>query len=220
LRSGNHARVVQVLSCQAFVNRAKTPITTGLSYIDSCCFEKIAEGVACSALAVMSDRSFRRRRRQRCRYFVRQKRRSIAALAIDLRSPLNAPPPVGRGASGGASRLDLGGKRRSLRGVVHHIRSMGGSTRYVMTSFLLIPRRYSCRDLRRLAQINAKLRTRRAPLLRGRVRAHPDNSILIQIAASPFATTRGCRNIFTPTCLRFPSLTTSSGAGMNLFRIV
>ena len=45
----------------------------------------------------------------------------------------------------------------------------GGSTRYVMTSFLLIPRRYSCRDLRRLAQINAKLRTRRAPLLRGRV---------------------------------------------------
>jgi len=96
----------------------------------------------------------------------------------------------------------------------------GGSTRYVMTSFLLIPRRYSCRDLRRLAQINAKLRTRRAPLLRGRVRAHHDNSILIQIAASPFATTRGCRNIFTPTCLRFPSLTTSSGAGMNLFRIV
>jgi len=46
----------------------------------------------------------------------------------------------GEGASGGASRLDLGGKRRSLRGVVHHIRSMGGSTRYVMTSFLLIPR--------------------------------------------------------------------------------
>ena len=74
----------------------------------------------------------------------------------------------------------------------------GGSTRYVMTSFLLIPRRYSCRDLRRLAQINAKLRTRRAPLLRGRVRAHHDNSILIQIAASPFATTWGCRNIFTP----------------------
>jgi hypothetical protein len=32
------------------------------------------------------------------------------------------------------------GKRCSLRGVVHHIRSMGGSTRYVMTSFLLIPR--------------------------------------------------------------------------------
>jgi hypothetical protein len=62
----------------------------------------------------------------------------------------------GEGASGGASRLDLGGKRRSLRGVVHHIRSMGGSTRYVMTSFLLIPRRYSCRDQRRLAQINAK----------------------------------------------------------------
>ena len=193
-------------------------------------FRKIVKGVACSALAVMSGRSFRRRRRQRCRYFVRQKRRSIAALAIDLRSPLNAPPPVGRGASGGASRLDLGGKRRSLRGpwgkrralrgVVHHIRSMGGSTRYVMTSFLLIPRRYSCRDLRRLAQINAKLRTRRAPLLRGRVRAHHDNSILIQIAASPFATTRGCRNIFTPTCLRFPSLTTSSGAGTNLFRIV
>lgn len=55
---------------------------------------------------------------------------------------------------------------------------------------------------------------------RGRVRAHHDNSILIQIAASPFATTRGCRNIFTPTCLRFPSLTTSSGAGTNLFRIV
>jgi len=126
----------------------------------------------------------------------------------------------GEGASGGASRLDLGGKRRSLRGVVHHIRSMGGSTRYVMTSFLLIPRRYSCRDLRRLAQINAKLRTRRAPLLRERVRAPHDNSILIQIAASPFATTRGCRNIFTPTCLRFPSLATSSGAGTNLFRIV
>ena len=104
----------------------------------------------------------------------------------------------GEGASGGASRLDLGGKRRSLRGVVHHIRSMGGSTRYVMTSFLLIPRRYSCRDLRRLAQINAKLRTRRAPLLRERVRAPHDNSILIQIAASPFATTWGCRNIFTP----------------------
>jgi hypothetical protein len=62
----------------------------------------------------------------------------------------------GEGASGGASRLYLGGKRRSLRGVVHHIRSMGGSTRYVMTSFLLIPRRYSCRDQRRLAQINAK----------------------------------------------------------------
>ena len=79
-----------------------------------------------------------------------------------------------------------------------------------LTSFLLIPRRYSCRDLRRLAQINAKLRTRRAPLLRGRVLAPHDNSILIQIAASPFATTRGCRNIFTPTCLRFPSLTTSS----------
>ena len=126
----------------------------------------------------------------------------------------------GEGASGGASRLDLGGKRRSLRGVVHHIRSMGGSTRYVMTSFLLIPRRYSCRDLRRLAQINAKLRTRRAPLLRERVRAPHDNSILIQIAASPFATTRGCRNIFTPTCLRFPSLATSSGAGTNRFRIV
>ena len=116
----------------------------------------------------------------------------------------------GEGASGGASRLDLGGKRRSLRGVVHHIRSMGGSTRYVMTSFLLIPRRYSCRDLRRLAQINAKLRTRRAPLLRERVRAPHDNSILIQIAASPFAATRGCRNIFAPTCLRFPSLATSS----------
>ena len=141
-----------------------------------------------------------------------KKKRPIAALAIDLRSPLNAPPPVGRGASGGASRLDLGGKRRSLRGpwgkrrslrgVVHHIRSMGGSTRYVMTSFLLIPRRYSCRDLRRLAQINAKLRTRRAPLLRGRVLAPHDNSILIQIAASPFAATRGCRNIFTPTCLQ------------------
>ena len=40
--------------------------------------------------------------------------------------------------------------------------------------------------------------------------AHHDNSILIQIAASPFAATRGCRNIFTPTCLRFPSLATSS----------
>jgi hypothetical protein len=183
---------VQVLSCQAFVNRAKRPITTGLSFIDSCCFEKIAEGVACSALAVMSGRSFRRRRRQRCRYFiVRQKRGPIAALAIDLRSPLNAPPPVGRGASGGASRLDLGGKRRSLRGpwgkrcslrgVVHHIRSTGGSTRYVMTSFLLIPRRCSCRDLRRLAQINPKLRTRGACF----AWAHRDSTGLRALSSLP-----------------------------------
>jgi hypothetical protein len=67
------------------------------------------------------------------------------------------------------------GKTRSLRGVVHHIRSMGRSTRYVMTLFLLIPRRCSCRDLRRLAQINPKLRTSGAPLLRGRVRAPDDN---------------------------------------------
>jgi hypothetical protein len=86
---------------------------------------------------------------------------------------MNAPSLVGRGVSGGASRLDLGGKRRSLRGVVHHIRSMGGSTRYVMTSFLLIPRRCSCRDLRRLAQINPKLRTRGASLLRGRIATAP-----------------------------------------------
>jgi len=172
----------------------------------------VVSRVACSALAVMSGRSFRRRRRQRCRYFiVRQKRRSIAALAIDVRSPMNAPPPVGRGASGGASRLDLGGRGAlstglgeealSPRGLASHSVD-GGSTRYVMTSFLLIPRRYSCRDRRRVAQINAKLRKRRAPLLRERVRAPHDNSILMQIAASPFATTWGCRNIFTPNCLQ------------------
>jgi hypothetical protein len=194
LRSGNHARVVQVLSYQAFVNRAKRPITTGLSYIDSCCFEKIAKGVACSALAIMSGHSFRS---QRCSYFiVRQKRGPIAALAIDLRSPLNAPPPVGRAPAAARRGSTLGEEALSPRGRASHSVD-GGSTRYVMTSFLLIPRRYSCRELRRLAQINAKLRTRRASLLRKRVRAPHDNSILIQIAASP-SRRHGAAAIFSP----------------------
>jgi hypothetical protein len=89
-----------------------------------------------------------------------------------LKSLDERAPAGGRGNSGGASPLG-GGKRRSLRRVVHHIRSMGESTRYVMTSFLLIPRRCSCRNLRRLAQINPKLRTRGAPLWRGRIATAP-----------------------------------------------
>ena len=39
----------------------------------------------------------------------------------------------------------------------------GGSTRYVMTSFLLIPRCYSCRDLRRLVQIKPMSRSVNEP---------------------------------------------------------
>ena len=77
-------------------------------------------------------------------------------------SPMNAPPPVGgrqrrrvAARPWGEEALSpraLGEEAISPRGRASHSVD-GGSTRYVMTSFLLIPRCYSCRDLRRLAQI-------------------------------------------------------------------
>jgi hypothetical protein len=67
----------------------------------------------------------------------------------------------------------------------------------VMTSFLLIPRRYSCRDLRWVAQINPKFSTRGAPLLRARVRPHTTTAPLSKLQQAP-SRRHGAVSIFSP----------------------